>query len=172
MQQADHAVGALLDIVQLFYPEIKKTPWDVFYKKISQELGEKDQFVKFLKQAVPFFKLVRNTRDCLEHKNLKGVMVRDFEVQSDGQVHPPTIEIDFRGSQHPLVAISVFMNGMIASLANAFELMLAHLCNLNSRAPGPRFPIYVGMPSETRRRWKHVRFYFGSSFNGEFTPTA
>jgi hypothetical protein len=69
MQQADHAVGALLEVVRLFYPEIKKAPWDSLREKIGHEIGEDDQFTKFLDQAVPFFKLVRNTRDCLEHKN-------------------------------------------------------------------------------------------------------
>jgi hypothetical protein len=170
MQQADHAVGDLLDIVRLFYPEIKKTPWVALYEKISREFGNEDAFVKFLDHAIPFFRLVRNTRDCLEHKNAKGVTVKDFEVQADGQLHPPMIEIDFRESEHPIVAVSVFMNGVIASLALGFEMMLAHLCNLNTRPVGPPIPVYVQTPAENRRRWKHVRFYYGSSFNGEFVP--
>ena len=85
MQQADHAVGALIDVVRIFYPSIKNIPWDTLSRKMSRELGEEDAFVKFLKDAVPFFKLVRNTRDCLEHKNLKGVVGGDFEVQADGR---------------------------------------------------------------------------------------
>jgi hypothetical protein len=120
--------------VRLFYLEIKKTPWDALYEKISLEFGDEDAFVRFLKGAVPFLKLVRNTRDCLEHKNPKGVVVKDFEVQADGQVHPPTIAINFRGSHQPIVA--VFMSGVIASIANGFELTLAHLCNVNSRPAG------------------------------------
>jgi hypothetical protein len=158
MQQADHAASALLDIVRLFYPDIKRVPWDTLYQKISQELGDEDAFIKFLEKAVPFFKLIRNTRDCLEHNNPKGVAVKDFEVQSDGQVHPPTIEINFRESQHPNIAVSAFMNGVITSLANGFEMMLVHLCNINSRSLSRMFPIYIDMPAENRRRWKHVRF--------------
>lgn len=170
MQQADHALGALLEIIQVFYPEIDSAPWDSLHNKMRWELGEQDGFVKFLKEAIPFFKLVRNTRNCLDHRNLKGVTVKNFEVLPNGQVRPPTIEIDFRGSHHPMVAISVFMKGAIASLAHGFEMMLAHLCNLNSRPPRPPIPIYIQMPPENRRRWKHVRFYYGSSFNGEFVP--
>jgi len=169
-QQADHAVGAILDIVQLFYPEIRDAPWDALHEKLRRELGYEDAFVKFLDEAIPFFKLVRNARNCLDHRNLKGVTVKDFEVQSDGTVHPPTIEIDFRGSQHPIVAISAFMNGVIASLATGFEMMIAHLCNTNSRPPRPPIPIHIDMPAENRRRWKHVRFYYGCRFNGEFIP--
>ena len=170
MQQADHAVGALLDVVRLFYPEIKKTPWDALHEKIGRELGEDDQFTKFLGQAVPFLKLVRNTRDCLEHKNSKGVVVKDFEVHPDGQLHPPIIEVYFRESEHPTVVVSAFMSGVITSVANGFEMVLVHLCNANTRRTGA-FPVYIDMPTESRRRWKHVRFYFGTRFkDGDFVP--
>lgn len=171
MQQADHAVGALLDIVRLFYPEIKKTPWDALHEKIRNERNEEDQFVKFLDQAVPFFKLVRNTRDCLEHRNSRGAVVKDFEVQPDGRLYPPTIEVNFRESQHPMVLVSAFMTGIITSVANAFEMMLTYLCDANTRPTGTFMPVYVDMPTESRRRWKHVRFYFGTRFNdGDFVP--
>jgi hypothetical protein len=167
-QQADHAVGALLDIVHLFYPEINNAPWEALRDKMRLELGDEDAFLKFLDGATPFFKLIRNTRNCLDHRNLKGVTVKDFEVQSDGTVHPPTIEIDFRGSQHPMIAVYAFMDGVIVSLTNCFEMMLAHLCNINTRQPAPMFPIYIDTLPEGRRRWKHVRFYYGSSISGEF----
>jgi hypothetical protein len=74
------------------------------------------------------------------------------------------------GSHQPIVAVAAFMSGVIASIANGFELTLAHLCNVNSRPAGPPIPIYIQMPAKNRRRWKHVRFYYGSSFNGEFVP--
>jgi len=109
MQQADHAVGDLIEIVQLFYPEIKKAPWDTLYSKIRGELGEEDAFTKFLKEAVPFFKLIRNTRDFLEHKNIKGGTVKDFDPHADGQIYPPTIEINFRGSHQPRIAVFAFI---------------------------------------------------------------
>ncbi len=138
MQQAHHAAGALLEIVQLFYPEIKKAPWDTLREKVGREIGEDDQFTHFLDKAVPFFELVLHARDCLEHKNSKGAVVKDFEVQPDGQLHPPTIEINFRGSDQPLIPVSEFMTGVITSIANGFEMMLAHLCNANTR-PSPGF---------------------------------
>ena len=171
MQQANHAVGALLDIVRLFYPEIKKTPWDALRQKIGREVGEDDQFNKFLDQAVPFFKLVRNGRDCLEHKNSKGAVVKDFEVHPDGRLQPPTIEINFRESQHPRMAVSAFTLEVITSIANGFEMLLVHLCNVNTRA-SPTFPVYIDIPAENRRRWKHVRFYFGTRFmnSDDFVP--
>jgi hypothetical protein len=80
MQQAHHAVGDILAIVRLFYPEVKNAPWDALYKKVRDELGEEDAFIKFLEKTVPFFKLVLNTRDFLEHKNPKGGTVKDFAI--------------------------------------------------------------------------------------------
>jgi hypothetical protein len=120
---------------------------------------------------VPFFKLIRNARDCLEHKNLGGAAVKDFEVQPDGQLHPPTIEINFRESHNPTIAVSAVMSGIITSIANGFEMMLVHLCNANTR-PSPAFPAYIDLPTENRRRFKHVRFAFGTRFTGndDFVP--
>jgi hypothetical protein len=69
-----------------------------------------------------------------------------------------------------MVAVSALMAGVIPSVANTFEMVLVHLCNANTRPPGA-FPVDSDMTTENRRRWKHVRFYFGARFNdGAFVP--
>jgi hypothetical protein len=50
-----------------------------------------------------------------------------------------------------------------------FEMMIVHLANKQYKPPDP-FPIYIDMPAENLRFFKHVRFYYGSSWNGEFIP--
>lgn len=170
MQQAHHAAGCLLGIVQLFYSDIKKTPWDALATRVRDCYGEDDSFTKFLGQAVPFLKGVLNIRDCLDHKNTKGVTVSDFTPQSDGQITPPAIEVDFRGTRHPSSPISQFMSDVLNSTMTAFEMMLAHLCNKHYQPLAPIFPLYIDIPAESRRRWKHVRFYYGSRWNDEFIP--
>ena len=169
MQQAYHVTGSLLAIVQLFYKDIKKAPWDTLYQRVKDSCGEDDGFTKFLDKAVPFLKGVQNIRDCLDHKNVKGVIVRDFALQPDGKIVPPTIEVDFRGTRQLPVAISPFMSDMFNSLMCVFEMMIVHLANTHYKPPSP-FPIYIDMPAEDRRFWKHVRFYYGSNWNGEFIP--
>lgn len=170
MQRAHHAAGALLATVQLFYPDIKKAPWDALAAWVRDCYGDDDSFTQFLSRAVPFLKGVLNIRDCLDHKNAKGVTVSDFAPQSDGQIVAPSIEVDFRGTRQPAIPISQFMVVMLNSLMTVFEMMIAHLCSKHYRPPAPIFPVYIDTPADNRRRWKHVRFYYGTCFNGEFMP--
>jgi hypothetical protein len=97
MQKADHFQGRLLKIFRLFYPDKKQINWDDARVLVETLYGEADNFTKVMALVVPMLKLVRNARDCLEH-HLKGAKGSDFELQSDGTIAPPTIEIDFRQS--------------------------------------------------------------------------
>ena len=169
MQQAFHAQGSLLAIVRLFYCDIEKAPWDILFERVKGHYGESDDFTQFLVHAVPFLKGVMNIRDCLDHKNIKGVTIKDFAMQLNGKISVPTIEVDFRGTRQPPVTISEFMTYVLTNLMIAFELMIVYLCGKHYEAPAP-FPIHIGMPSENRRHWKHVRFYYGSVWDGEFIP--
>lgn len=169
MQQAFHAQGSLLAIVCLFYRDIEKKPWDTLFETVKGNYGMGDDFTQFLVHAVPFLKGVMNIRDCLDHKNIKGVTIKDFVIRADGKIGVPTIEVDFRGTKQPSVTISEFMTYVLNSLAIAIELMVVYLCGKHYEAPAP-FPVCIGMPSENRRHWKHVRFYYGSVWDGEFIP--
>jgi hypothetical protein len=170
MQQAHHAAGTLLAIVQLFYPDIKKAPWDALATRVGDCYGADDGFTQFLGQAVPFLKGVLNVRDCLEHKNTKDATVSDFTLQSDGQIIAPAIEVDFRGTRQPSIPISQFMGRMLNSLMTVFEIMIFHLCNKHFQPPAPILPVHINTPADNRRRWKHVRFYYGTLYKGEFIP--
>lgn len=170
VQQAFHAQGSLLAIVRLFYSDIEKKPWDTLYERVKASYGAGDTLTQFLSTAVPFLKGVMNIRDCLDHRNVKGVTLRDFALQPDGQITFPTIEVDFRGTRQTPIAIAKLMTDVLEYLATVFEMLIAHLCSIHAKSPAPIFPIYIDMPAENRRRWKHVRFYYGLRQNGEFTP--
>jgi hypothetical protein len=177
IQQAYHAQGSLLAIVELFYEDIKKHkkkekkgPWDKLTERVTKRHGDSDSFVKFLGEAVPFLKGIQNIRDCLDHKNVKGVTLRDFVLHPNGQIIVPTIEVKFRGARQRPVPISQFMTDVLSYLMTVFELMIAHLCSSHYKPPAPIFPIYIDIPAENRRFWKHVRFYYGFCWNGEFIP--
>jgi hypothetical protein len=143
-------------------------PWDKLVERIHDSYGE--DVTKFLGQAVPFLKGVLNIMDCLDHKNVTGVTVRDFTSHADGQIIAPTIEVDFRGTRQSPVPISEFMSDVLNYLMTVVEMMIAHMCSAHYKPPAPIFPIYIDIPAENRRRWKHVRFYYGSCWNGEFIP--
>jgi hypothetical protein len=92
-QKADHGAGALLEIVRLFYGKIKN--WSEFQELVKAKCGD---FYKVLEVAVPFLQMIRNARDCLEHRNVVGATTYDFTLHADGRIGVPSIEIDFRRS--------------------------------------------------------------------------
>lgn len=165
-QRADHAGQALFDIVQLFYADLGKGGWEALLERAESEYGKDDPFTGFLDQALPFFLLVRNTRDCLEH-NLKGAVVRDFQLLPDGRVLEPTIEINFRQSRQPAVPVSSFMTEVTTSMTVGFELMIVYLCSKHVQGP---LPVTVGEIPENRRGGQHVRYCYGMYYGEDFVP--
>jgi hypothetical protein len=167
MQKADHFVAALLKIVRLFYPEAKK--WDDLHELVKARYGEDDNFCKLMSQVTPFLKLVRNGRDCLEHHN-EGVTTTDFELQQDGTLAPPTIQIKFRGSSQKRCSIARFMEQTQKSLLTAFEMIVVHLCSKHMQQPIPGLSIAVGLVSQNYRDAWDVRFAYGFYCDGQFAP--
>jgi hypothetical protein len=163
-QKADHCAGALLAIVRLFYPDVKN--WDELFDGLKKSHGEDDQFCKFMEAAVPFLQLVRNTRDCLDHRNAIGVTTRDFEPQADGQIGVPSIEVKFRKSKLERCPISAFMEATTKNLLTAFEMVIVNMCAKNVQR-------FAGMPMTVAplSDWKawRVRYAYGAYFpDGRF----
>jgi hypothetical protein len=168
MQKADHFAGALLKIVGLFYPEAKN--WDDANKLANARYGEDDNFSKVMAKATPVLKLVRNARDCLEHRNEAGVATTDFELQQDGTLAPPTIEIKFRGSSQNRCSIAWFMEQTQASLLAAFEMIVVHMCSKHVQQPVAGLSIIVGPLPENYRAALNVRFAYGIYCGEQFAP--
>lgn len=169
-QKADHFAFSLLEIVRLFYPEMNKKKWDAFHALVQSRFDESDPFYKAVEITAPFLRLIRNARDCLEHANLKGVETRDFELQPDGAIAVPSIEINFRGSAHDRCAISSFMEETTNKLLVTFEMIIVHMCSKNIQPRAP-FPMTVGLLSEDQRKAWHVRFAYGMyDQGGQFVP--
>ena len=170
MQKADHFAGTLLKIVRLFHPDKKNMNWDEAHELVQSLYGEADNFSKVMALAVPMLKLVRNARDALEHNNLAGVTTKDFELQPNGTIAPPTIEIDFRKSVHERCPISWFIEETKKALLNAFEMIVVHLCSKQVQ-PFAGMPIAVGPLSDAYKTAWHVRFAYGMHHaDGQFAP--
>lgn len=168
MQKADHFASSLHNIVELYYPEAGS--WENFHKLALSKFGDDDPFCKFTAAFTPFLVLVRNARNCLEHINLPGATTRDFELQADGTIAPPTIEINFRKSVVERCPISLFMKQIEEGLLDCFELMIAHLCAKNTQ-PFAGMPMSVGPLSDEYQKAWHVRFAYGCIYqNGQFVP--
>ena len=171
MQKADHFAGALLGIVRLFYPDRRHMNWDDFEKIVKESYGEDDNFTKVVKLTKPLLQLVRNTRDCLEHRNA-GVTTTDFALQQDGTLAPPTIMVDFRQTSQEHCPISRFMEETEKALLDSFEIVIVHLCSKHVQ-PFAGMPIVVALLPENYRTAWHVRFGYGMYYqDGQFAPVA
>jgi hypothetical protein len=159
-QKADHFAAALLGILRLFYPELKGKAWSDFHDLAKARYGEADNFFKVSELTTPLLQLVRNTRDCLEHGNLKGVETKDFELQPDGTIAPPTIEIDFRKTAQERCPISWFMQETTKALLDSFEMIVVHACSKNVQ-PFAGMPMTIAPLADNLRRVWHVRFAYG-----------
>lgn len=170
VQKADHVAVSLLGIVRLFYPEMKGGNWDQFLQMVKAKYGPDNPFSKVAELAVPFLKLIRNTRDCLDHANVSGVTTKDFELQPDGKIALPSIEVNFRGTVEPRRAISSFMLESVESLLTCFEMIIVHTCAHNTQ-PFAGMPMVVNvLPDNYRQAWR-VRFAYGSFYqDGNFVP--
>jgi hypothetical protein len=169
IQKADHFAGSLLAIVRLFFAELKGKAWDDFHGLIKSRYSESDPFYKVSEITTPLLRLVRNTRDCLEHANLTGVQTTDFEPQPDGTIEVPSIEIDFRKSTLDRCSISSFMEGTTKALLDSFEMIVVHTCAKNIQPMLP-LPMIVHVLSENQQKAWHVRFAYGMYHQGQFTP--
>jgi len=146
-QKADHTTQILLSIVKMFYPTIGRRGFQSLADLVQTRYGEADDFTKMITQALPFLKMVRNTRDCLDHRNIKGVVITDFVLRPEGTIDLPTIAIEFRDTAQPPVALSVYKMKIVESMINAFESLIAFLCSKQVQPYGG-LPVQVGLIPE------------------------
>ena len=167
-QKADHVEQTTWDIVRLFYPSIQtKCNFGSLHNFLKDEYGVDDDFTKFIEQALPFLRMIRNARDCLDHRNAKGAVVTNFALSAGGKISRPTIEINFRDTHQLPVDISLLMPKAVESMLNVFDTLIAYLCSKSGQAFGG---VFVGTIPENRRHNKHIRYSFGMVMNGEFCP--
>jgi hypothetical protein len=163
-QKADHFFQALMDIIRLFYPEIGDNRYySDFANIIEDKYGEQDGFHLFLSEVLPFINLIRNIRNCLEHRR-NEIIIKDFELQFDSKILTPAIEIDYNGSRLNKVALSNFMLTVKNNMVVIFESMIAHLCNKNIKSTRADISKLVVIPEEKRRMNKFINYAYWSAF--------
>jgi hypothetical protein len=161
VQKADHSLGKLYSIVQLFYPRARKPYFEGFSETLIALYGPTDPFAQAVQNAVPFLKFVRDTRNCIEHpKHHQRIIVKDFSFDPSGRVLAPSIEVVHARSPHDAVNISVFMRDINAAITDVVEAMIAGSCGKHVKgSEGLRFEV-VALPDEMRRE-KFVRYSYG-----------
>lgn len=161
-QKGAHAADDLFTIVQQFYPEeIGKGWFDGLFDLANKRYGSDAVLTKFLTDALPVLKLMRNARNCVEHpRQAHKVDVFDITLMPSGELRPPALEIIHPETHQPLMEVRVFMEQAVEQLASTFELMLAFLCYSNV-VPIAGLPIQVVQyPPELAEPFG-VRFGYG-----------
>jgi len=167
IQKADHAMTDLYEIAKLFYGDALGKRWfESLLSLVKEKHGDDIVFAKFLEDVLPFLRLTRNARNCIEHpKPDQRVAVTDIVLLPTGQLQPPGIEIIHPDTPQPPIALTNFMAQMIEQLAEIFELMMVFLCGLNVQ-PFAGFPVQVVLyPPELQKAYG-VRYGYGT-YNGD-----
>ena len=154
LQKADHAVADLFEIAKLFYPDSVGKRWfESLFDLAKANYGQDETFTKFLAEALPVLKLVRNARNCVEHaKPDQRVEVFDITLQPSGELRPPALEVVHPETPQPLIVVSDFMAQAVEQIAGIFELMLAFLCGYNVQPFAGLAIQVVRYPPNSRRR--------------------
>ena len=156
-QKAHHFGKALLSLSRLFYPQASN--WDDLEAVVTRRFGVDDQFTALIRLIKPALLLILHLRDSLEHKN-KGVLVRDFSMEIEGSIAPPTVELDFRKSKLPRSSVSSLMKELSEALPTYFQMILVNLASKAVQPTGGFQTLVIELPDENQRA-RHVRFGYG-----------
>lgn len=170
--KADQAYQALLALIRIFYPDFnKQSYYSSFMEFIKTKYGEEDPFTKFLQEVLSYIMLARNIRNCLDHRRTEAE-IKNFEIQLDGSIIAPTIEVHHLESNLARMSLSQFLPSVTENLVSIVETMIVLLASRNLKnnrlMPGEfRF-----IPEEKRLN-KNIRFAYWSPIGdgGYFVQT-
>lgn len=163
LNNLDHATSHIVELVQLFYPDINKKGWvEQLQTKLKEEKGDEDPSTKFVQEITPFITLVRSLRNATEHpKPNDKVEIKNYSINKNGQVQPPTILYTNTKDPFPEVLISKFMSNMFESLQTCFELLMAHLCSVHVKPFADMNRLVIEVPKDKRlSNEMHVSFKY------------
>lgn len=148
----DHAIKSILELVQLFYPDIKNKGWDNnLYETIKVENGEQNEFTKFISNFKDFTGMIRKIRNAVEHKDENIILtIKNYKLTPENIVEIPTISFKCEGYTLPETKVSVFMDLVAVNLLTIFESLMAHLCNLHTQEFAGDKRVVVFIPEDKR----------------------
>ncbi len=166
-QKADHVEQTLMEIIINFFPNMglsKQSHFPSFHKKLIEKYGENDSFSKFINETLSFMQIIRELRNGFDHR-LKHTKVFDFELQPEGNIIWPTIELSHKTNKLERMSLKLFLEDTLNNFLDIIELTFAHLAgkNIKSRT----LPIGVKEIPYNKRKNKFVRFSLWSPLGPE-----
>jgi hypothetical protein len=169
IQRAEHAAQTLLTLSKTFYPGTEKKGFDGVLDLMRSGAGVEPELIGFAERIVKYWKFLRICRHCIEHPHPRqNIAVTNFSLNVDGKVESPTMEIIHKETPEPRVEVAVFMQGVLESVLNMGEQLMALLAAMNVQ-PGWQNVTVMEFPPEARRS-PHVRDYFAINMHGVITP--
>jgi hypothetical protein len=159
-QKADHIEQTLIEIITLFYPNkglTKQSHFPYFYKIVETEYGETDTFVEFIAKTIYYMELIRELRNGFDHR-LEHTSVLDFQLQTDGNIITPTIELNHKKIKLKKTSLNEFLEVITKNTLDVIELTFAYLASKHKRNNG--IPNEVKKIPEENRWNKYVRYSF------------
>jgi hypothetical protein len=157
-QKAHHFGKALLSLARLFYPSISN--WDDLEELSNKRYGSADPFSRLIAEIKPALLLILNMRDCLEHQNQRA-QARDFTLEPNGTLAPPTIEMEFRKSKLDRCSIHYLMKQYSEALPVYFQMLAVNLV-AKSAQPVAGLKTFVVEMSDELQRARHTRFGYAA----------
>lgn len=157
-QKADHVEQLLMDIITRVYPQLKLTKQSHFpnlHQELKKIYSEDDGFVKLIESAIDFMQVVRELRNGFDHR-LEYTKAIDYELQVNGDIIAPTIELNHKKTKLDRTSLSEFLKLVVDNLVYLVEMVLVNLASKNLRNTG--IPNYVKKIPMEKRRNKFVSF--------------
>ena len=170
LQRSDHALRELFRLVQMFYPDVGSGGWEGLKKEIDRGPHDIDNFPQFLAETVPFLKLIRNARNCVEHPRAEQrLVVADFSLDPMNVMLPPMVEIIHPKTSLDRVTVNTFFTQTLQKIVSLVELMVVFLCARHVRPVGG-FPVQVVELPPQQRKSTHVRYGYGTVIGDQIVP--
>jgi len=166
-QKTDHIEQILMDIIIRFYPKqclTKQSHFPKFHEILKNKYGETDLFVEFISKILYFMQVVRELRNGFDHR-LDHTKVFDFELQTDGNIIAPTIELKQKKVKLERTLLSKFLKITIVNTLDIIELTFAHLARKNVRTGVMPYQV-VQIPDDNRLN-KFVKYCFCTLIGNE-----
>ncbi len=167
-QKVDHIEQILMEIIAQFYTNqglSKQSHFPKLYEILKTKYGEEDGFVGFISGTLPFMKMIRELRNALDHR-LTTIKVTDFELQTDGNILTPIIELKHKEVKLDRTPLSDFLEITIVNIIEIIETAFAFLAAYNVRID-TIMPCQIRLIPEEKRRYKFVKYCFWTPIGEE-----
>jgi hypothetical protein len=167
-QKADHVEQIIMDITVQFYPNkglTKQSHFPKLYEVLKLEYGENDLFVNFIEKALYFMRVVREFRNGFDHR-LNIAKVINFELQIDGNIIRPTIELNHKDIKMNRTSLSEFLSLVLLNNLEIAEIMFVYLASKNLSKKG--IPCEIRLIPEDKKRNKFIKYGYWSPLFGGF----